>query len=692
MFRSRPPRHADPQLPPARPRVPGRWSLTLALALLITLGATGTALAAAPVVGSVTPSASRGDRISVSGSNFTGTTAVAVNGTSVPFLVNTATSITAQIPDAATSAINGQVAVTNPDGTGSSSGSFTLVLTPTVSDVKITRRANGLQLVLTGKNLNGTTGVTVGGASTPFTLANDRRIYVPVLADPGSITVGVTTAEGSTSRPYTADDMVLVNGFAPGAGAQFDVEPAALQPVQATRGSYTGLSGISYKHESFLSSFPYYLDRGAGPTVVDLVSGASTIDTPLALAAANQAGLAGHFTGSSGNQIDWTGTYSLAPGSQAYVTTFRFTAATGTLGALTLRPRLDEDVFALGNDFAATLGSTGDDSFTVFAIDGPERFGYGVSGVFTPASGTLENASFDGYAIGNYSSLSSRIIGRTQSFATTASAGATTPPSNINTTEMPASADADLGTIYGGNGSTDAGTALSWTADPSATTGAITVILRNQASSPGAMTLGVTKAGTGQGSVIADSGALNCGSTCSDDYPFGTTVTLTTTPATGSTFSGWGGACSGTATSCPVGMTQAQAVTATFTADSVPAEPTPAEPTPAEPEPVAELRSPITRSGGKARPRVTASLRLPLVGRYTFMYLDRRGKRVGILRGSTLGSRPLHRRFSAPVLRTTTPAARVKLVVRLVHSAPKRLTLRVVREDADGSLHEALLK
>jgi hypothetical protein len=46
-------------------------------------------------------------------------------------------------------------------------------------------------------------------------------------------------------------------------------------------------------------------------------------------------------------------------------------------------------------------------------------------------------------------------------------------------------------------------------------------------------------------------------------YSYNTSVTLTATPALGSIFSGWSGACSGTGT-CTVVITQARSVTATF--------------------------------------------------------------------------------------------------------------------------------
>ena len=74
--------------------------------------------------------------------------------------------------------------------------------------------------------------------------------------------------------------------------------------------------------------------------------------------------------------------------------------------------------------------------------------------------------------------------------------------------------------------------------------------------------LSVNKTGAGTGTVTADSGAINCGATCSDIYP-GTTVTLTATPAAGSTFAGWGGGCVGTGT-CVVTVDTVKIVTAQF--------------------------------------------------------------------------------------------------------------------------------
>jgi hypothetical protein len=81
-------------------------------------------------------------------------------------------------------------------------------------------------------------------------------------------------------------------------------------------------------------------------------------------------------------------------------------------------------------------------------------------------------------------------------------------------------------------------------------------------------TLTVSGSGTGQGTVTGS--GINCtinnggtSGTCQASYPSGTNVTLTATPASGSTFSGWSGSCSGTGT-CSVTMSSNRSVTAGF--------------------------------------------------------------------------------------------------------------------------------
>jgi Tol biopolymer transport system component len=77
-------------------------------------------------------------------------------------------------------------------------------------------------------------------------------------------------------------------------------------------------------------------------------------------------------------------------------------------------------------------------------------------------------------------------------------------------------------------------------------------------------TLVVTDSGTGSGTVTSSPAGINCGGNCSQDYDYGTDVTLSPNPDAGSTFDHWTGDCSGSG-SCDTVMSQDRAVTAVFT-------------------------------------------------------------------------------------------------------------------------------
>ena len=75
--------------------------------------------------------------------------------------------------------------------------------------------------------------------------------------------------------------------------------------------------------------------------------------------------------------------------------------------------------------------------------------------------------------------------------------------------------------------------------------------------------LDVFTAGNGSGAVTSSPSGIACNPGCKASFSTGTVVTLTATPAVGSVFAGWSGACTGTG-SCVVTMSQARSVIATF--------------------------------------------------------------------------------------------------------------------------------
>ncbi|MGZ6669020.1 MAG: InlB B-repeat-containing protein, partial [Solirubrobacteraceae bacterium] len=108
-----------------------------------------------------------------------------------------------------------------------------------------------------------------------------------------------------------------------------------------------------------------------------------------------------------------------------------------------------------------------------------------------------------------------------------------------------------------------------WTNQTSTTNGEISALVQPDAVvlyrvTAAKQTVTVSRRGTGSGTVRSSPSGIDCGSSCTASYPAETTVRLSATPALGSKFDGWSGACPGTL-SCTVTTNADQTVIATFT-------------------------------------------------------------------------------------------------------------------------------
>ncbi len=81
---------------------------------------------------------------------------------------------------------------------------------------------------------------------------------------------------------------------------------------------------------------------------------------------------------------------------------------------------------------------------------------------------------------------------------------------------------------------------------------------------PAQYVLTVSRNGSGSGTVTSNPSGISCGTGCSASYDANTSVMLSANAANGSRFAGWGGACSGSSSTCTLSMTAVQSVTATF--------------------------------------------------------------------------------------------------------------------------------
>jgi hypothetical protein len=145
----------------------------------------------------------------------------------------------------------------------------------------------------------------------------------------------------------------------------------------------------------------------------------------------------------------------------------------------------------------------------------------------------------------------------------------TSDPSGINCGDT-CSYDFDQGSVVTLTATADTGYSFAgWSGASCSGTGKCVVTMNaaetvSAAFSLNQYTLTVAKDGTGTGTVNSNPAGINCGAQCSQDYYYGTVVTLTAEADAGSVFRGWSGAsCSGTG-DCILTISAADTVTATF--------------------------------------------------------------------------------------------------------------------------------
>lgn len=261
-------------------------------------------------------------------------------------------------------------------------------------------------------------------------------------------------------------------------------------------------------------------------------------------------------------QIQNDGTTAIASGT---TTTAGFTQSGGTT-TIAAGAELDGPVTAtggalkgngtLGGPVANTGGTVAPGSSPGTLTDKGD-YTQGSGGTLAEEiTGTTPGTQFDQLLVGGALSLDGTLAIDSTSF---------TPASN-DTFKLVSGAASRSGTFAALTGASAGGATYSARYDADG----VTLLVAGPPPPPN-QTLSVTLAGTGAGSV-SDGASLSCSASCQSQYPQGTVVHLTATPAAGSSFAGWSGGCSGTG-ACTVTMSAGEAVTATFQA-SPPVTPT----------------------------------------------------------------------------------------------------------------------
>jgi hypothetical protein len=200
---------------------------------------TGFTFIAPPTITSFTPtSAGTGITVTITGTNFTGATAVSFGGTAAAsFTVVSATQITAVVAAGAT----GTIQVTTPGGMATSVATFTFVLTPTITSFTPTSASPGATVTITGTNLTGTTQVRFGGTNAAsFVVVSPTQIDAVVgVGASGNVQAttpgGTATLAGFTFVPTAP----TITSFSP-------LTVASGSTVTITGTGFTGATAVSF--------------------------------------------------------------------------------------------------------------------------------------------------------------------------------------------------------------------------------------------------------------------------------------------------------------------------------------------------------------------------------------------------------------------------------------------------------------
>ena len=194
-----------------------------------------------PVITSFTPAFGPvGTVVTLTGSGFTGATAVRFNGTAATNVTGTATSLTATVAAGSTS---GLITVTTPLGTVSSATPFRVGAPPTITGFTPTSGPTGTVVTLTGTNLLGAIQVTLNGADVPTPSVNSATQLTLTLPD-GATTgrFAVTTPFGTATSAgvFTVPLRPVITAFTPTRG------PVSTTVVVLTGRNFTGATQVRF--------------------------------------------------------------------------------------------------------------------------------------------------------------------------------------------------------------------------------------------------------------------------------------------------------------------------------------------------------------------------------------------------------------------------------------------------------------
>ncbi len=180
-----------------------------------------------------------GATVTITGTNFTGTTAVSFGGVpATSFTVVSSTSITAVVGNGA----SGNVVVTTPSGTGTAAG-FTFLAVPGITSFTPATAKTGDTITLTGTYMNTTTSVKFGGVSATSMVIVSATVLKAVVGNGASGSINVSNNNGNSSLPGFTYLPPIAPNFSYGPAGNL-YAPALVQLTDLTTGPQPILSWL----------------------------------------------------------------------------------------------------------------------------------------------------------------------------------------------------------------------------------------------------------------------------------------------------------------------------------------------------------------------------------------------------------------------------------------------------------------
>src|SRR5689334_11161171 len=154
-----------------------------------------------------------GTVVTITGTNFTGATAVSFNGAAATFTVGTPGTVTTTVPAGATT---GPITVTTP-GNGPILTTTRFTVTPAITSFAPIIGAVGTGVTITGTNFTGATAVSFGGRAATFTVSNSGTVTTTVPAGATTGPIIVTTLDGTatSAASFTVSSAPFALGSTP---------------------------------------------------------------------------------------------------------------------------------------------------------------------------------------------------------------------------------------------------------------------------------------------------------------------------------------------------------------------------------------------------------------------------------------------------------------------------------------------